>query len=84
MASFFKRFLIDKNISAEEIEYEEGNPKRISKQEKNENLAQNLPQVDHLLDFKNIKSAQRESVMWNTKQQAARDTFKQFTKYCHL
>ncbi len=71
MASFFKRFLIDKNISAEEIEYEEGNPKRISKQEKNENLAQNLPQVDHLLDFKNIKIAQRESVMWNTKQQAA-------------
>jgi ATP-dependent exoDNAse (exonuclease V) beta subunit len=71
MASFFKRFLIDKNISAEEIEYEEGNPKRISKQEKNENLAQNLPQVEHLLDFKNIKIAQRESVMWNTKQQAA-------------
>jgi ATP-dependent exoDNAse (exonuclease V) beta subunit len=70
MSSFFVEFLgID--FSEQKLDYEFGNSMRLSDKEKPKDAAQLVPQLAETLLPKNIKIAQRESVMWNTKQQQA-------------
>ena len=71
MSTFFIKFLEDKSFDQSKIEYEFGTPKKLSKTNKVEQATQTIPQVAATLNPKNIKIAQRESVMWNTKQQKA-------------
>lgn len=68
MASYFLRFLINKKFDENLSEYHEGNPSRNSKYNESKNTGYIIPQVTHLLNTANIKIAQRESLMWNTKQ----------------
>lgn len=72
MSTFFIKFLKSKNVFNEKIlRYDFGNPERISQNSENKKQAESIPQLKTTLDFKNIKIAQRESVMWGTKQQKA-------------
>ena len=72
MSSFFIKFLKNKNIFNKTVlSYDFGNSTRLSKPIENQKSTQIIPQLKTTLDFKNIKIAQRESVMWGTKQQKA-------------
>ena len=72
MASFFIKFLIDQNkFDENKFEYDFGNSQRLSKEKKIEKTTKTIPQLTEILDPKNIKIAQRESLMWNTTQQKA-------------
>ena len=72
MASFFIKFLETKNVFVEgKWEYEFGNPKKISVTKETKDETETIPQLSATLNPKNIKIAQRESLMWNTKQQKA-------------
>jgi ATP-dependent exoDNAse (exonuclease V) beta subunit len=70
MSSFFVEFL-GSDFTEEKLEYEFGETIRLSDKEKPKEKAQLVPQLAETLLPKNIKIAQRESVMWNTKQQQA-------------
>ena len=72
MASFFIKFLEGNNLFDEsKLEYEFGKAEKLSitKEIKDETVT--IPQLSATLNPKNIKIAQRESLMWNTKQQKA-------------
>jgi len=71
MASFFIRFLEDKGFEESRPEYEFGNPQKLSITKETEDKTETIPQLSATLDTKNIKIAQRESLMWNTKQEKA-------------
>jgi ATP-dependent exoDNAse (exonuclease V) beta subunit len=72
MASFFIKFLISQNqFDENKLEYDFGNDKRISKEKPFEDSSKIIPQLTDILNPKNIKIAQRESLMWNTTQQKA-------------
>ena len=72
MSSFFIKFLQSKAVfDANVLSYDFGNPARLSKIVENQKSTQIIKQLKTTLDFKNIKIAQRESVMWGTKQQKA-------------
>jgi len=71
LSSFFIEFLQDKGFVETKLNYEFGNPKKLSVEDKKVKETQTIPQVAATLNSKNIKIAQRESVMWNTKQQNA-------------
>ncbi len=71
MSSFFIKYLEIQGFDKDKREYPFGSPKRISEIKKQEENTNKIPALESVLDFKNIKIAQRESVMWNTKQQAA-------------
>jgi ATP-dependent exoDNAse (exonuclease V) beta subunit len=71
MASFFIRFLEDKGFEESKIEYEFGKADKLSGSKEIIEQAQTIPQLLATLNPKNIKIAQRESLMWNTKQQKA-------------
>ena len=71
LSSFFIEFLQDKGFEETKLNYEFGNPKKLSVDHKKVKETQTIPQVAATLNPKNIKIAQRESVMWNTKQQNA-------------
>lgn len=72
MASFFIRFLETKAVFDEtKLEYEFGSTKRLSENNVVDKETKIIPQLLATLDSKNIKIAQRESLMWNTKQQKA-------------
>ncbi|MEM0543015.1 UvrD-helicase domain-containing protein [Flavobacterium sp. j3] len=72
MASFFIKFLISQHQFDEtKLEYDFGNDKRISKEKPFEDSSKIIPQLTDILNPKNIKIAQRESLMWNTTQQKA-------------
>jgi ATP-dependent exoDNAse (exonuclease V) beta subunit len=71
LSSFFIEFLQDKGFVETKLNYEFGNPKKLSVDDKKVKETQTIPQVAATLNSKNIKIAQRESVMWNTKQQNA-------------
>lgn len=72
MASFFIKFLISQHqFDENKLEYEFGNDKRISKEKPFEDHSKIIPQLTDILNPKNIKIAQRESLMWNTTQQKA-------------
>lgn len=71
MASFFIRFLEDKGFEESKMEYEFGKADKLSGTKEIIDQAQTIPQLLATLNPKNIKIAQRESLMWNTKQQKA-------------
>lgn len=71
LSSFFIEFLQDKGFEETKLNYEFGNPEKLSVDNKKVKETQTIPQVAATLNPKNIKIAQRESVMWNTKQQNA-------------
>jgi len=72
MASFFIKYLMNKGIyDPEKQEYEFGNQKKLSISGKTIDLIKTIPIVSEVLNPKNIKIAQRESLMWGTHQQEA-------------
>jgi ATP-dependent exoDNAse (exonuclease V) beta subunit len=71
-ASFFIKFLEEKNLYNEgKLEYEFGSADKLSETEESKDETEIIPQLATTLNMKNIKIAQRESLMWNTKQQKA-------------
>jgi ATP-dependent exoDNAse (exonuclease V) beta subunit len=71
MSSFFIKYLENHGFDKSKKEYLFGDPKRISKIKDKIDNSHKIPVLESVLDFKNIKIAQRESVMWDTKQQVA-------------
>lgn len=72
MALFFINYL-EKFVGfdLQKHEYEIGSPERISRKSPIGEEARKIPFVREVLDPKNIKIAQRESLMWGTHQQKA-------------
>lgn len=72
MASFFIKYLIQHGLYDEnQLEYPFGNSAKLSAKEKHIDTTKNIPVVSEVLNPKNIKIAQRESLMWGTHQQEA-------------
>ena len=71
LSSFFIEFLQNVGFEENKLEYEFGNATKLSNDVKKEKDTQIIPQISSTLNPKNIKIAQRESIMWNTKQQNA-------------
>lgn len=72
MASFFIKYLANKYIIDEEkLEYEFGNPIKLSTLNQHVNTTKSIPLVSDILNPKNIKIAQREALMWGTHRQEA-------------
>ena len=70
MSSFFIHYLMNhSDFDSEKINYEWGSPIKISPIEAHVDKSKVIPSVDNVLDFKNIKIAQREALMWGTHQQ---------------
>lgn len=70
MATFFIEFL-GSEFKEEQLEYEFGSNEKISITKEAISNALIIPQLSETLNPKSIKIAQRESIMWNTKQQKA-------------
>lgn len=70
MATFFIEFLSSK-FKEEQLQYEFGSSEKNSITKELVSNALTIPKLSETLHPKNIKIAQRESVMWNTKQQKA-------------
>lgn len=72
MASFFIKYLMHKGVyDPEKLEYEFGNSVKLSANSKTLDLVKMIPIVSEVLNPKNIKIAQKESLMWGTHQQEA-------------
>ena len=71
MATFFIKFLEDKGFDESKLEYEFGKAEKLSVTKETKDETETIPQLSATLNPKNIKIAQRESLMWNTKQQKA-------------
>ena len=72
MASFFIKFLEEKNeFDESKLEYEFGKAEKLSVTKESIDETETIPKLSATLNPKNIKIAQRESLMWNTKQQKA-------------
>jgi ATP-dependent exoDNAse (exonuclease V) beta subunit len=72
MASFFIKYLVSEHVfEGEKLEYEFGNPIKLSTEKKHIDTTKTIPLVSEVLNPKNIKIAQRESVMWGTLRQEA-------------
>ncbi|QBZ96991.1 UvrD-helicase domain-containing protein [Flavobacterium sangjuense] len=71
MATFFIKFLEDKGFDENKLEYEFGKAEKLSVTKEAKDETETIPQLSATLNPKNIKIAQRESLMWNTKQQKA-------------
>ncbi|MBF4466006.1 exodeoxyribonuclease V subunit beta [Flavobacterium sp. LC2016-12] len=72
MASFFIKYLINKGVyEPEKPEYEFGSRTKLSPTGKTLDLVKTIPIVSEVLNPKNIKIAQKESLMWGTHQQEA-------------
>jgi ATP-dependent exoDNAse (exonuclease V) beta subunit len=72
MCVFFINYLIAQGLYKEDqLEYELGNSAKLSSKEEHKDTSKIIPTVDEVLNPKNIKIAQRESVMWGTHQQEA-------------
>ncbi len=70
MASFFINYLIKENqFDENQLEYEFGDKSKLSKNEKHIDKSKTIPLVSEVLNPKNIKIAQRESLMWGTQRQ---------------
>lgn len=69
MSAFFVNFLKSKNVfDAEVFEYGFGKPEKMSKEKPLLAEPESIEPVSHPLDNSSIKIAQRESVMWGSKQ----------------
>jgi ATP-dependent exoDNAse (exonuclease V) beta subunit len=72
MAAFFVNYLVNKGeFEEDKFEYEFGNPIKLSEEKKHVDTLKTIPLVSEILNPKNIKIAQRESLMWGTHQQEA-------------
>ena len=72
MSAFFINYLMKKGEFGEDkLEYEFGNPAKLSPESNKSDVVKTIPSVREVLDPKNIKIAQRESLMWGTHQQEA-------------
>ncbi len=72
MASFFIKFLQGEiGFDDGKLVYEFGSDEKLSPIKETGNETKTIPQLSAILNPKNIKIAQRESLMWNTKQQKA-------------
>jgi len=72
MAAFFINYLNEKGqFDVNKFEYEFGNPQKLSAPTAISEEGKTIPMVAEILDPKNIKIAQRESLMWGTQQQQA-------------
>ena len=72
LASFFIHFLLKNNLYDENIlEYQFGNPIKVSPEKKHIDTSKTIPIISEIVDSKNIKIAQREALMWGTLQQEA-------------
>jgi ATP-dependent exoDNAse (exonuclease V) beta subunit len=72
MSSFFVNYLIQNNdFVKDKLEYDFGSPIKLSINEKHIEKSKNIRAVSTILNPKNIKIAQRESVMWGTDRQEA-------------
>ncbi len=70
MATFFVEFLKNE-YNEEKLEYDFGLSEKISSPKEVVSNAIKIPQVSQTINPNSIKISQRESVMWNTKQQNA-------------
>jgi ATP-dependent exoDNAse (exonuclease V) beta subunit len=72
MATFFVNYL-EQNANYDEsvLEYHFGDSQKLSSESKKQKEFKDIPLVSEILNPKNIKIAQRESVMWGTHQQEA-------------
>ena len=70
MSAFFIHY-IEQNadFDPERTEYSWGSQTKLSLVQIHVDKSKTIPVVQHLLDFKNIKIAQREALMWGTHQQ---------------
>ncbi|NDP27500.1 MAG: UvrD-helicase domain-containing protein [Flavobacterium sp.] len=72
MSAFFVDYLVNKEeFDEDKLEYEFGNPIKLSSESDKTDDVQLIQYVGEVLNPKNIKIAQRESVMWGTHQQEA-------------
>jgi ATP-dependent exoDNAse (exonuclease V) beta subunit len=72
MATFFVNYLAQNaNFDESVLEYHFGDPQKLSSESKKQKEFKDIPLVSEILNPKNIKIAQRESVMWGTHQQEA-------------
>jgi ATP-dependent exoDNAse (exonuclease V) beta subunit len=72
MATFFVNYLAQNaNFDESVLEYHFGDPQKLSLESKKQKEFKDIPLVSEILNPKNIKIAQRESVMWGTHQQEA-------------
>ena len=72
MASFFIKYLQSKkDFTSERLEYEFGDSQRLSENLEFVENTVTIPFVSEILDRRNIKIAQKEALMWGTRQQEA-------------
>ena len=71
MATFFIKFLEDKGFDESKFEYTFGKAEKLSETKDVLDETETIPQLSATLNPKNIKIAQKESLMWNTQQQKA-------------
>ncbi|WP_158730407.1 MULTISPECIES: exodeoxyribonuclease V subunit beta [unclassified Flavobacterium] len=72
MCSFFINYLDHKiGFDEQKLEYELGVPVKLSLVKQHVDTSKTIPVVSEILNPKNIKIAQRESIMWGTQQQEA-------------
>jgi ATP-dependent exoDNAse (exonuclease V) beta subunit len=71
MAMFFIKFLEDKGFDESKFDYSFGKAEKLSVTKEIINETETIPQLSATLNPKNIKIAQKESLMWNTHQQKA-------------
>jgi ATP-dependent exoDNAse (exonuclease V) beta subunit len=72
MVTFFVNYLAQNaNFDERVLEYHFGDPQKLSSESKKQKEFKAIPLVSEILNPKNIKIAQRESVMWGTHQQEA-------------
>ncbi len=72
MCTFFINYLENKSdFDENKLEYEFGNPVKLSKGDRHVDTLKTIHLVPEILDPKNIKIAQREALMWGTQQQEA-------------
>ncbi|HEX9151282.1 MAG TPA: 3'-5' exonuclease, partial [Flavobacterium sp.] len=72
MCAFFINYLGSKGeFDENKLEYEFGNPLKLSSGQQHVDTSKTIPLVSEILNPKNIKIAQREALMWGTLQQEA-------------
>jgi ATP-dependent exoDNAse (exonuclease V) beta subunit len=66
MASFFIKYLVNEYVFDEDkLEYEFGNPTKLSTDIKHVDTSKAIPLVKEIFNPKNIKIAQKEALMWD-------------------